>query len=241
MDSCNTSCNMEISAHLVEDPNPSTNSGGVEGTTTNSSTGATATTTITTGAPTAATASTTTNSSGSKNNDDFDINKSFILDYVVDEGVLLPFEFYSDLSPGIYIGLKFVCIRDVYLFRGKHKLKSGYYDYALLLYSKDENRFIQLLPCYYTVKRLQKNYESSFLRNDENVMILEKRLKKEGVRRPQQPLWGEDKLCNHFDPFTQFHLYDVFSTEDDRVGKVKKLVKKSAKEYFKFARDLLLL
>lgn len=101
---------MEFSTHLVEHPNPCTNGagGGVACTITTTTTPAAATTTA--GAPTVATTSTTTNSSGSKNNDDFDINKSFILDYVVDEDVLLPFEFYSDLSPGIYIGLKFVCI-----------------------------------------------------------------------------------------------------------------------------------
>ena len=170
---------MEFSTHLVEHPNPCTNGaggGGVARTITTTTTPAATTTTA--GGPTVATTSTTTNSSGSKNNDDFDLNKNFILDYVVDENVLLPFEFYSDLSPGIYIGLKFVCIRDVYLFWGKHKSKSGYYDYALLLYCKNENRFIQLLPCYYTVKKLQKLYESSFLRYDENVMILEKKVQK---------------------------------------------------------------
>ena len=90
------------------------------------------------------TAATATNN---KKEHDSDANKCFILDYVVDDDVLLPFEFYSDLSVGIYIALKFVRIRDVFHFWGNHKKKSGYYDYGLLVYCKKENRFTQLLPC----------------------------------------------------------------------------------------------
>ena len=118
------------------------------------------------------TAATATNN---KKKHDSDANKCFILDYVVDDDVLLPFEFYSDLSVGIYIALKFVRIRDVFHFWGNHKKKSGYYEYGLLVYCKNENRFTQLLPCYYTVKKMQKLYRSSFLRNDDNVVILEKK------------------------------------------------------------------
>ena len=61
------------------------------------------------------------------------------------------------------------------------------------------------------------------------------------MRRSPHPQWQEDKLSNHFDQLTQFHVYDVFSTEDDRAGKVNKMVRKSAKEFLKFVKDLLLL
>ena len=119
--------------------------------------------------------------------------------------------------------------------------KKWYLLFALLSYCKEENRFIHLLPCYYTRKKFQSLYDSSFLTYDDNVVILEKRSKKEGVRRPQAPLWCNDVIVNHFDPFTQFHVFDVFSLEDNNVGKVERIVKKSSKEYFKFVKESLLL
>ena len=186
-----------------------------------------------------ASAATSTSTCITQKNSDVTHYKKFIFYFVDHDEVLLPMEFYSDLAPGLYIAVKFVNVRGVYMFWGKHRSKSGSYDDALLLYSKEQNRFIHLLPCYYTIKKMQELYDSAFLSRDLNVMILEKRPRKEGVRRPQSPLWRKGLLVEYFDTWVQFHLYHVFSDEDEDVGKVKKMVKKTGKQILSFYKYLL--
>lgn len=140
--------------------------------------------------------------------------------------------FYSDLSPGLYFGLLYIYSCEYHYFCGKHKKKRGHYLYTMLLYSNEEKRFMQLLPCYYTKKKMDELFESKFLNNDYNVIILEKKPNKRGVRRPPPPLWRKGLLLEHFDMYSQFFVFMEGDKED--VGKVESVIQRDKECYLKY-------
>ena len=163
-------------------------------------------------------------------------NKSFILEHVVKETEFLPLKFYSDLNPGKHIGLKFVTVSDIYRFFGKHKSKSGYYGYGLLCHSPSEEMFFILLPCYFTVKKIEDLYENSTLDNEDQVITLIRNPKTNKYHLPR-PVWENGVLSDFFNTFAQFYLYKVYSEDDDRCGKVLKIVPtENIKVYLNFIK-----
>ena len=169
--------------------------------------------------------------------ENLDSDKEFLLSNVIDENILLPFKFYSDLSVGVYICLKFIYVKDTYFFGGKHKSKSGFYDFSLLLCSTSEQCLFHLFPCYYTTKQMRELFDSSFLNESDNVVILEKRMNKANVRRLPSPLCSEDKLLNHFEQFSQIYVCDVYSLDDEDAGNITKMITKRGKEFIDFCLD----
>ena len=163
-------------------------------------------------------------------------HKSFILEHVDKESDVLPVNFYSDLNPGKYIGLKFIILHESYVFFGKHKSKSGFYEYGLLCYSPTEEKFFILLPCFFTVKKIENLYESSSLNNEEQIIILVKNPKTNKYSLPK-PVWENGLLTHFFDTLAQIYLYEVYSPEDSNSGKVLKIVPaKNIKVYLNFIR-----
>ena len=162
-------------------------------------------------------------------------HKSFILEHVDKDTDVLPVKFYCDLNPGKYIGLKFIILHESYVFFGKHKSKSGFYEYGLLCYSTSEEKFIILLPCFFTVKKMESLYECLSLNNEDQIIILVKNPKK-GKYSSRTPLWENGLLTHFFDQFTQIYLYEVYSQDDDNSGKVLKIVYKNIKEYLNFIK-----
>ena len=166
----------------------------------------------------------------------FNYYKSFILDKVEKETDILPFNFYSDLNPGKYIGLKFTSLNSSYIFFGKHKSKSGFYDYGMLCYCGSENKFFILLPCFFTLKKMQNLFDSSTINNEEDIIVLVKNPNQSNVRRPPAAIWEQSVLGNYFNLSTQFYLYEVYCHSDSNAGKVFKTVDRNIKEYLDFIK-----
>ena len=166
----------------------------------------------------------------------FNYYKSFILDNIDKDSDVLPLNFYCDLNPGKYIGLRFISLNDSYTFFGKHKSKTGFYEYGMLCYSPSENKFFILLPCFFTLKKMQNIFNSSNLNNEEDIIVLVKKSNRVNVCRPPTAIWEKSVLCQFFNEFTQFHLYEVYCYNDDNAGKVLKTVNRGLKEYLEFIK-----
>ena len=162
-------------------------------------------------------------------------HKSFILEHVEKDSDILPVKFYSELIPGKYIGLKFIIVQETYVFFGKYKSKSGFYEYGLLCYSTSEENFFILLPCFFTEKKIDNMYKSLILNNEDQIMVLIKK-QKMGKYPSRTPLWENGLLSQYFNLFTQIYLYEVYSHEDENSGKVRKLVNKDIKQYVEFIK-----
>ena len=61
------------------------------------------------------------------------------------------------------------------------------------------------------------------LNNEDQVIILIKNPKTNKYHLPR-PIWENGLLSDFFDSFAQIYLYQVYSREDDRCGKVLKIV-----------------
>ena len=139
--------------------------------------------------------------------------KSFILEHVLNARSLFKVEFYRNLQPGEYIGLTFIRL-------GKERKEiNGFYQHGLLLYSKTENMFFNLLPCRYTKEKFQDI--NSFLLNENNVIVL--------TKKENNPIWREDDLSNYFNLLTQIYVHDD-------AGKIIGRRTRSFKEYLKFVK-----
>ena len=160
--------------------------------------------------------------------------KSFILEHVEENGDVLPLKFYCDLNPGKYIGLRLINIKTPYAFFGKHKSKSGFYENGLLCHSPSENIFFILLPCFFTVKKIETLSPSSTINSEHDVLILIKKPNRGNSPRPSSAIWENGLVTDFFNRFTQFYLYEVYCHNDEDSGKIRKLVKKDMKDYIEF-------
>ena len=196
-----------------------------------------------------------TNNNEKKRYTTYNYNKEYSLDNYDDDGdnnnntfdKLYDISFnnyYCNLKPGIYIALKFIYVPEIYYYyytffynnniNFYNESKFSYDDYALLLYTKETDEFRFLLPCDDTRGIMRKVFESNYLDNDENVLILKVLSRRNNnnnniaytCNSVEQPIWQEDLFTNHFSDSTVFNIYNIFFIDKNNKKKVKKVIEK---------------
>ena len=137
---------------------------------------------------------------------------------------------YRSLNFGIYIALFFCYVPEIYYYKkdvdGSESI-FGHDDYALLLYCKENDKFTFLLPCEYTRGIMRKIFESLYLNDNDNVIILEKKSENIDSFVFKLPLWKEDNFSNHFHNLTKFRIYNYFFYDENMEKEVvRKIIEK---------------
>ena len=131
--------------------------------------------------------------------------------------------FYSDMEEGEYIIIDNIELTVYYGIIALEK-RRGRYDFFFLMYSEKKKELMKLFPCYYTKRKMVEYYD--MLKEDDNIFILEKEERKQGVRRPPSPKWYEASFPDYFERNHQFR----HTNEYDNVELVKRGEKRCISE-----------
>ena len=138
---------------------------------------------------------------------------------------------YAQLSPGLYMGLKFIEIPDPIKYSCKeHNCKAN--EECLLIYSKRFDKFYSLLRCCYTNKKFDDLKNSNYLEENGNIILLIVPPKKCELHPPGEPLWRNDKFIKYFNPLRQFILVEYQTCLNSYVDGMVEKSEKDLMDYY---------